>query len=115
MIIGSAASCIIALTWAGITYPWNSVHILAPLILGMVGLVGALLYEMFCSDNPSVRIHHSPEALLRGISQIPRTILSNRTTLSGYGPFISIYTRAKCLGQIRRLIYSWANHYERRM
>ncbi|KAJ6461401.1 MFS general substrate transporter [Mycena sanguinolenta] len=73
MIIGSAASCIIALTWAGITYAWTSVHILAPLTIGIMGLIGAFLYEMLCSTNPS----------------IPRSILSNRTSLSGYiGSFI---------------------------
>ncbi|KAF7326720.1 CxC2 domain-containing protein [Mycena sanguinolenta] len=68
MIIGSATSCIIALTWAGITYAWTSVHILVPLCIGIMGLFGAFLYEMFCSTNPS----------------IPRSILSNRTSLSGY-------------------------------
>ncbi|KAJ7704931.1 iron permease [Mycena rosella] len=68
MIIGSATSCIIAFTWAGIKFPWISVHILAPLIIGMLGLIGAFSYEMFCSASPS----------------IPRSILSNRTSLSGY-------------------------------
>ncbi|KAJ7483257.1 MFS general substrate transporter [Mycena latifolia] len=68
MIIGSTTSCIVALTWAGITYSWKSVHILAPLIIGMMGLIGAFLYEIFWSTNPS----------------IPRSILSNRTSLSGY-------------------------------
>ncbi|KAJ7016171.1 MFS general substrate transporter [Mycena alexandri] len=68
MIIGSATSCILALTWAGVTHPWNSTRVLAPLIIGMVGLVGALLYEMFIAGYPS----------------IPRSIVSNCTSLSGY-------------------------------
>ncbi|KAJ7235108.1 iron permease [Mycena haematopus] len=71
MIIGSAASCIIALTWAGITYPWTSVHVFVPLIVGIMGLIGAIVYEMFYSTNPS----------------IPCSILANRTTLSGYVSF----------------------------
>jgi hypothetical protein len=56
MIIGSTTSCIIALTWAGVQYPWSSVQVLAPLVIGLIGLIVSVLYEGFISANPSVRI-----------------------------------------------------------
>ncbi|KAF8525872.1 iron permease [Hysterangium stoloniferum] len=68
VIIASTASCILALTWAGIEFPWTSVQVLAPLICGLVGIGGALIYEALLAKNPT----------------IPIIILSNRTSLSGY-------------------------------
>ncbi|KAJ6512894.1 MFS general substrate transporter [Mycena sanguinolenta] len=73
VIMGSTVSCVLALTWAGISFPWDSVQVLAPLICGMFGLLGALVYEAWFATNPCV----------------PLTIMSNRTSLSGYfGTFI---------------------------
>jgi len=73
LIMGSTISCVLALTWAGISFPWASVQVLAPLICGMFGLLGALIYEAWFATNPCV----------------PLTIMANRTSLSGYfGTFI---------------------------
>lgn len=56
IIIGSTASCIISLTWAGVKYSWSSIQVLTPLILGLLGLVVAFLYEAFVAKHPSVSI-----------------------------------------------------------
>ncbi|KAJ3543934.1 hypothetical protein NM688_g5798 [Phlebia brevispora] len=64
----STVSCVIALTWAGIRYPWSSAKILVPLILGLFGLAIFLLYEATLARNPIV----------------PPKLLANRTSLSGY-------------------------------
>uniref|UniRef100_A0A0D2Y4B9 Major facilitator superfamily (MFS) profile domain-containing protein n=1 Tax=Fusarium oxysporum (strain Fo5176) TaxID=660025 RepID=A0A0D2Y4B9_FUSOF len=45
ILIASSVSILIALTWAGPVYPWSDARILAPLIIGLVGLVGFVLYE----------------------------------------------------------------------
>jgi hypothetical protein len=59
---------IIGLTWGGVAYPWDSAHVLVPLILGLV-LVGCfLLYEFKVPLEPTV----------------PYDVLSNRTSLSGF-------------------------------
>ncbi|KAF4341205.1 drug facilitator PEP5 [Fusarium beomiforme] len=42
---GSIASIMIALTWEGSTYPWTASQVLAPLIVGCVGLLVFGLYE----------------------------------------------------------------------
>jgi hypothetical protein len=60
---GSIASLVIALTWGGATYPWSSGRIVAPLVIGCVGLVlfgvwerigtkeGLLDHRMFYTRN----------------------------------------------------------------
>lgn len=35
----SVTSTVLALTWAGQTYPWSSPQVLAPLVIGLAGLV----------------------------------------------------------------------------
>ncbi|QRV92393.1 major facilitator superfamily transporter [Ceratobasidium sp. AG-Ba] len=68
LVIGSTASTVIALTWAGARYSWSSHQVLVPLIVGISGLVGALAYEFTFAVEPIV----------------PRELLANRTSLSGY-------------------------------
>ena len=46
---------VIALTWGGVRYPWSSVHTLTPLVLGLVGLVFFLIYEVNFAKNALVR------------------------------------------------------------
>ncbi|KAF4336325.1 multidrug transporter (major facilitator family) [Fusarium beomiforme] len=45
ILIASSVSILIALTWAGPVYPWSNARILAPLIIGLLGLVGFVIYE----------------------------------------------------------------------
>ncbi|KAF9817410.1 hypothetical protein IEO21_03464 [Rhodonia placenta] len=68
IIIASTLMVMIALTQAGVQYPWTSARVLAPLCLGAVGLVLFFIVESFWIKNPTV----------------PRFIITNRTTLSGY-------------------------------
>ncbi|PPQ78839.1 hypothetical protein CVT26_011850 [Gymnopilus dilepis] len=67
LIIASTTASIFALTWGGVRYAWTSVHVLAPLIIGIAGLMVSLVYEFFFASHPS----------------IPFKILSNPTSLSG--------------------------------
>ncbi|KAF8058204.1 MFS general substrate transporter [Lyophyllum atratum] len=74
IIVSSACSCMLALTWGGIKFPWSSFHILVPLILGVAGLAFALFYQARWASQPT----------------IPWIVLSNRTSMSGYfATFIS--------------------------
>ncbi|KAF8058199.1 MFS general substrate transporter, partial [Lyophyllum atratum] len=68
IIISSACSCMLALTWGGTQFPWSSYQILVPLILGIAGLVFALVYEARWASKPTV----------------PFVVLSNRTTICGH-------------------------------
>ncbi|KAF5319764.1 hypothetical protein D9758_018849 [Tetrapyrgos nigripes] len=68
LVIGATTSCVISLTWAGEIYAWNSLQVLIPLCIGGVGLVIFLIYEVQWCTKP----------------MIPRILISNRTSLSGY-------------------------------
>ncbi|CCM00830.1 uncharacterized protein FIBRA_02872 [Fibroporia radiculosa] len=69
LIISSTLAVLIALTWAGVRYPWSSVHVLVPLCLGFVGIASFFVIER-------TRWIKEPT--------IPPFIVTNRTTLSGY-------------------------------
>ncbi|KAI0337303.1 Mfs1.2 [Trametopsis cervina] len=68
LIIASSSAVVIALAWGGVTFPWISVHVLLPLLCGIVGMIAFLLYEAFLAKEPIV----------------PNSLLTNRTSLSGY-------------------------------
>ncbi|KAI0667884.1 iron permease [Trametes maxima] len=68
MIIAGTTLALVALTWGGIQFPWDSAHVLAPLIIGGFFIVAFFIYEMFVPKDPS----------------LPFDVLSNRTSLSGY-------------------------------
>lgn len=54
IISASSVSVVIAITWGGVKFPWSSARVLAPLILGLVGLAGFFLYEATLAPNPVV-------------------------------------------------------------
>lgn len=68
LVIAATTSTIIALTWGGVRYPWDSYKVLVPLILGIVGLIAFFIYEGFVPSEPVV----------------PWELLKHRTSLSGY-------------------------------
>ncbi|THH32210.1 hypothetical protein EUX98_g1991 [Antrodiella citrinella] len=59
---------IIGLTWGGTRFPWDSAHVLAPLLVGLALLVAFVLYEFYVPKIPT----------------IPFRVLNNSTTFSGY-------------------------------
>ncbi|KAI0685396.1 Mfs1.2 [Cytidiella melzeri] len=66
--IGSSTSTAIALTWGGLTFPWDSPSTLVPLIVGLCGLAFFFVYEARFASHPIV----------------PFTVISNRTSVSGF-------------------------------
>lgn len=67
--IAAICSVLIALSWAGAVYPWSSYHILVPLIVGLVGLAGFLVFEgSRFAPHPTMPLH----------------LMSNRTSATAY-------------------------------
>lgn len=58
LVVASSASVVVALTWGGVKFAWSSVHVLVPLIVGLVGLGLFLIYEATYSKDPLVRRPH---------------------------------------------------------
>ncbi|KAL8727611.1 MAG: hypothetical protein Q9166_005919 [cf. Caloplaca sp. 2 TL-2023] len=67
--VASVVAVLIALSWAGTVYPWNTYRIIVPLVLGCMGFVIFLLYEKsnFCVE-PTMPVH----------------LFSNRTSLTAF-------------------------------
>ncbi|KAI0326040.1 iron permease [Cubamyces sp. BRFM 1775] len=68
VMIGSTISILLAITWGGLQFPWTSAHVLAPLIIGAIGILVFFTLEMFWLKGPTV----------------PRFFFTSRTTFSGY-------------------------------
>jgi hypothetical protein len=54
LIIGGCTSAIIGLSWAGIQAPWGSAKTLVPIIIGVVTLFAAIVYEAKVPKEPTV-------------------------------------------------------------
>ncbi|KAG9308139.1 MFS general substrate transporter [Chiua virens] len=68
LVIASTVVYTIGLTWGGTTAPWNSVAVIMPVVLGLVGLVVFIAYEARFATHPLV----------------PLALMTNATTVSGY-------------------------------
>ena len=56
IIIASSSSVIIALSWAGVQFSWSSAQVLAPLLVGLAGILLFFLYEKYIAQHPLVRV-----------------------------------------------------------
>lgn len=56
--IAAITSVLLALSWAGVLHPWSSYNVLVPLLVGMAGLAGFLVFEgSRFAPNPTVPLH----------------------------------------------------------
>ncbi|KAJ9130780.1 Major facilitator superfamily transporter [Pleurostoma richardsiae] len=53
--VSSATSFLIAISWGGSQFPWNSAQTLAPLIIGAFGLGGTYAWERYGAREPFLR------------------------------------------------------------
>jgi len=67
-ITASTCAFMLGMTWGGVRFPWTSPRVLVPLITGVVGMVGAMIYETRWAKDPT----------------IPLDIMPNRTSIVGY-------------------------------
>ncbi|KAI6084191.1 putative efflux pump antibiotic resistance protein [Hypoxylon rubiginosum] len=66
--IAAVIAVLIALTWGGTVYAWNTYHIIVPLVLGFLGFGLFLAYEWTICKKPS----------------FPLQVLSNRTSAAAF-------------------------------
>ncbi|KAI8628044.1 major facilitator superfamily transporter [Xylariaceae sp. FL1651] len=61
----SATSFLIAVSWGGLQFEWNSVQTLAPLIIGFLGLLTTLVYENLVAKQPFLRhsLYHNTSSI----------------------------------------------------
>ncbi|KAG9043887.1 hypothetical protein FS837_009033 [Tulasnella sp. UAMH 9824] len=68
LIILATTLTVVALTWAGVKYPWSSYQVLVPLIVGLALTAAFFVYEAKFAIEPVV----------------PWELVNNRTAISGY-------------------------------
>ena len=56
LFIGSTTSFLIRITWGGVSYAWDSWRVLAPLIIGIVGLAVFVVFEEYVAEEPLIRL-----------------------------------------------------------
>ncbi|KAJ4250663.1 hypothetical protein NW762_011922 [Fusarium torreyae] len=54
IITGSSICILLALTWAHVVYPWGSGKVLAPLIIGILGVVAFFIWEAKWATEPVI-------------------------------------------------------------
>ena len=54
IIVTSTVACVIGLTWGGIRFPWISMQVLIPLVLGLIGLLAFVVFEYNVPREPLV-------------------------------------------------------------
>ncbi|KAI8631464.1 major facilitator superfamily transporter [Xylariaceae sp. FL1651] len=84
---GSATSFLIAVSWGGSEFDWNSVQTLAPLTIGFVGLVVTVLYEKLGAKQPFLRhsLYHNTSSVVTYIAGCIQGLVMYG--LLYYGPF----------------------------
>ncbi|KAM0746956.1 MFS general substrate transporter [Meredithblackwellia eburnea MCA 4105] len=83
-VMWNLAHGVLGLNWGGVVYPWKSAAVLAPLILGITGFAGFLLWEGAQAKVPIV-----PPRIFRMQSVTP-IIFSNFFT-SGFSYFLVLF------------------------
>ncbi|KAI0640583.1 iron permease [Trametes meyenii] len=59
---------LLGLTWGGIHYPWDSAHVIAPLVIGILLMCAFFAYEVYVPAEPT----------------LPLEVIGNRTSASAY-------------------------------
>ncbi|KAI0013767.1 major facilitator superfamily transporter [Xylariaceae sp. FL0662B] len=94
MFTGSATSFLMAISWGGIQYPWNSYETIVPLVIGVFGLAVTVVYEMYFATQPFLRrsLFYSPMPIVTYILGCIQGLVMYG--LLYYGPFYFLSVKA---------------------
>lgn len=56
LFVGSCTSFLVPLTWGGVMYAWDSWRTLVPLLIGVAGFVGFMLWEVYLAKEQLIRL-----------------------------------------------------------
>ncbi|KAI1361156.1 major facilitator superfamily transporter [Xylaria arbuscula] len=77
---GSLTSFLIAISWGGTQYAWNSAGTILPSVIGAVGIIATIFYEAYVAKFPFLR-----KELFRDLSSIVAYIVGGLQGLMLYG------------------------------
>ena len=53
--MGSMTSFLIGISWAGVQFDWGSVQVIAPIVIGIVGVAASIAWEHWVAREPFLR------------------------------------------------------------
>lgn len=82
LFISSTCSFLIGITWGGVQYPWSSWRTLVPIIIGLAGIAGTLIWERYGAARPFLRLElfNNYSALAAYTGAVLQGLLVRRTT-----------------------------------
>ncbi|KAJ6529368.1 iron permease [Mycena capillaripes] len=80
LLIAGAILSNISLTWAGVRYAWSDVHVLAPLVTGLVLLISFVIYEKYIPTVPT--LHWEVVTNRTALLSLIATFLNGITSIS---------------------------------
>ena len=57
LLTASVTSFLMPVSWGGAVFPWSSWHTIVPLVLGVVGIIAFILFELLVSKEPLIPLH----------------------------------------------------------
>ncbi|KAK3385336.1 major facilitator superfamily domain-containing protein, partial [Podospora didyma] len=65
LFIGGLTSFLVGMSWAGIQYEWEDVHVVAPMVVGALSVLAAIFWEIYGAREPFLRpsLFYSPSAI----------------------------------------------------
>ena len=67
--IGSSTSFLLGLTAGGILYEWDSANVIAPIVIGILGMITFWFVEEYVAKEPLMPIRSKNIPLLQGSSE----------------------------------------------
>ncbi|KAJ5274014.1 hypothetical protein N7478_009139 [Penicillium angulare] len=66
LLMAAVVPVLIALTWGGTTYTWDSWHVLVPLLIGVAGLAAFFVHQKFYTPEPTmpIRLYSNSTSML---------------------------------------------------
>ncbi|CAG8926337.1 unnamed protein product [Penicillium salamii] len=66
LLMGAVVAVLIALTWGGTLHPWDSWHVLVPLLVGTAGLIAFFFHQKIYAPEPTmpVRLYSNSTSML---------------------------------------------------
>ncbi|KXX77101.1 putative MFS-type transporter YusP [Madurella mycetomatis] len=56
LFIGGMTSFLVGISWAGIQFEWKSAQVIAPMVIGTMGVIFAIIWECYGAQEPFLRL-----------------------------------------------------------
>lgn len=78
--VSSVTAFLVAISWGGTQQPWNSFRTLVPLLIGIAGIIVAMIWEIYGAKEPFLRhrLFHCPSSYAAYLGGLVQGLLVRR-------------------------------------